>query len=247
MTKKNATPLDILRLIHPRRNAWMCIVLIPRVISKQEWALIPNFPAILKDPEANRLKQLRWRSTVPYHIWMQRHDTSKILSALKRANWAGWDVYYSLASYQPGAQHRRAEYAEGLTVIYLDFDEQTEASEAFSHGKPYLDIPPPHAIVNTSPGRYQCLWRLDSIYPEMRRVTETIRLLAERTGADSAATDVARVFRLPGYYNNKRGLRNHLVTATINQDLSPVPLRAFSPARAPIELLLQIDNDVRER
>lgn len=238
-SSRAATPLDILRLVHPQRDARICLLLIPRDVSDQEWTWLPHFDAALHD---ERRRLCRWRSNVPYHIWLHRCDAGKILGELKSANSAGWDVYYSLATYKPDAQRRRIEDTLSIGTMYLDFDEMTPAAEAFSRGQPWREIPAPHAIIATSPQRCQCLWQLDRRYcgeTQLRHISSTLRDLATITGADIAATDTARVFRLPGFYNHKRARRHHLVTASLQTDITPTPLAAFRIT--PLDLLPYLD------
>ena len=57
-------------------------------------------------------------------------------------------------------------------------------------------------VVNTSPGRYQMLWRIQGT--ETARAEDMLRRLAHHYGTDRAATDCARVLRLPGFRSRKR-------------------------------------------
>jgi len=55
--------------------------------------------------------------------------------------------------------------------------------------------------VNTSPGKWQVSWRVEGFAKD--EAEDLQRALARETGADPAATDCARVLRLPGFYNHK--------------------------------------------
>jgi len=62
-------------------------------------------------------------------------------------------------------------------------------------------VPPPAAVIRTSIGKYQVIWRVKGFtIPEQEAMLKT---LAETFGGDRACTDCARVFRLPGFFNRK--------------------------------------------
>ena len=62
-------------------------------------------------------------------------------------------------------------------------------------------VPIPTAIVSTSLGKYQVLWRVESIPLEQQE--SLLKLLAFTFGGDPACTDCNRVLRLPGFLNQK--------------------------------------------
>ena len=62
-------------------------------------------------------------------------------------------------------------------------------------------VPTPTAIVSTSPGKYQVLWRVEGFAFEQQE--RTLKLLAITFGGDPACTDCNRVLRLPGFLNQK--------------------------------------------
>jgi hypothetical protein len=62
-------------------------------------------------------------------------------------------------------------------------------------------VPPPSAVIRTSIGKYQVIWRVKGFtIPEQEAM---LKRLAEAFGGDRACTDCARVFRLPGFFNRK--------------------------------------------
>ena len=62
-------------------------------------------------------------------------------------------------------------------------------------------MPPPSAVIRTSIGKYQVIWRVKGFtIPEQEAM---LKRLAEAFGGDGACTDCARVFRLPGFFNRK--------------------------------------------
>src|SRR5262249_45980934 len=68
--------------------------------------------------------------------------------------------------------------------------------------------PTPSHVLNTSPDKWQVTWRVEGFTKDEAENLQ--RALARATGADPAATDCARVLRLPGFYNHKYD-RPHLV------------------------------------
>ena len=64
-------------------------------------------------------------------------------------------------------------------------------------------VPSPSAIVETSPGKNQVYWFLSEAAYDLRLVEQIEDGLAAALGADPAATDRARVLRLPGFPNLK--------------------------------------------
>jgi hypothetical protein len=92
--------------------------------------------------------------------------------------------------------------------LYLDFDENgTQAVQHLQTGK---DIPKPNYLVNTSPDHWQVSWKVEGFSKDQAELM--MRGLVREFGADPAATDCARVMRVPGFVNHKRH-PGHLVRA----------------------------------
>jgi RepB DNA-primase from phage plasmid len=62
-------------------------------------------------------------------------------------------------------------------------------------------VPSPTAILATSPGKYQALWRVDGFDFEQQEAA--LKLLTIAFGGDPACTDCNRVLRIPGFLNRK--------------------------------------------
>jgi hypothetical protein len=120
--------------------------------------------------------------------------------------------------------------------LYLDFDEN--GTRAVQHLQAREDIPKPNYLVNTSPDHWQVSWKVQGFGKEQAEAT--MRELVREFGADPAATDCARVMRVPGFVNHKRQ-PSHLVraerlsTAVYTPDQFPRPeqedRRAATPER----------------
>jgi hypothetical protein len=63
------------------------------------------------------------------------------------------------------------------------------------------EMPRPWAIIESSPGKYQVLWRVEGFPQDQAEVVT--RGLAHHFGADQSVWDAARVLRLPGFRNCK--------------------------------------------
>jgi hypothetical protein len=110
-----------------------------------------------------------------------------------------YDVYISMNSLKEGAQRRTKEDVELIRHIFLDFDENgTRAVEALVQRE---DLPEPNYLLNSSPDKWQVVWKIQHCSREQAEEIE--RGLVMDSGADAAVIDVARVLRLPGFYNHK--------------------------------------------
>lgn len=109
------------------------------------------------------------------------------------------EVYISMNALREDARGRTKADVQAIRHIYLDFDQ--DGDEAVSRLIRREDMPLPNYRVNTSPGKWQAVWRAGGFVPEQAEALQ--KWLARDTGADPAATDATRVLRLPGFYNHK--------------------------------------------
>lgn len=153
-------------------------------------------------------------------------------SWLAEKNLAQFEIYVSMNALKADATGRTKSDIGLIRHVYLDFDEDGDA--ALQRLRERSDLPPPNYVVSTSPGKWQVLWRVSSFQHE--HAEELQRRLARSTGADIAATDRARVLRMPGFYNHKYEIP-HLVKAQTSSDRVHTPddfatLRFDDPFRA---------------
>src|SRR5208282_3591174 len=118
---------------------------------------------------------------------------------LVQENASGANVYVAANPLRSDSRKRTKECIVSVRHLYLDLDNDGEtrltslrASDA---------VPPPNAVLSTSLGKYQILWRVDGFNFEQQE--SALKLLAVTFGGDPACTDCNRVLRLPGFLNCK--------------------------------------------
>ena len=111
----------------------------------------------------------------------------------------GANVYVSANPLIAGSRKRTKECIASVRHIYIDIDEDGDARLAALRASDL--VPTPTAIISTSPGKYQALWRVAGF--DFERQEQTLKLIAEAFGGDPACTDRNRVLRIPGFLNCK--------------------------------------------
>jgi hypothetical protein len=143
---------------------------------------------------------------------------------LRHMNANKYEVYISMNSLQPGARGRTKADIDQVRHVYLDLDEA--GPDALKAILARQDLPKPNFVLDTSPDKYQVAWKAEGFTKD--QAEDLQRGLARETGADPAATDCARVLRLPGFYNHKYQ-QPHYVRAEKLSDQTATPERF--PAR----------------
>jgi hypothetical protein len=160
---------------------------------------------------------------------------------LRHKNAQRYDVYVSMNALRPEAMGRTKADIGAVRHIYLDFDENgTEAVDRLMHRS---DLPRPNYRLNSSPGKWQVAWKAEGFAPDHAERLQ--RALAQETGADPAATDCARVLRLPGFYNHKYETP-HFITAETLSTKTYVPDDFPSPALGQNSALLTRDRTKKD-
>ncbi len=118
---------------------------------------------------------------------------------LRIQNRAGADVFVGMNPLQPNSFSRTKESIREIRSVYLDLDADAPASlrAILTSG----DIPIPNFVLDTSPEKCQVVWRVDGL--DRGQAEALLSSLASQFLGDSAATDIARVLRLPGFTNRK--------------------------------------------
>jgi RepB DNA-primase from phage plasmid len=125
--------------------------------------------------------------------------TSDFQDWLQARNGQGFDVYLSMNALHPDATRRTKQDVAAIRHLYLDFD--TDGTASVERMKRESNLPPPNYELSTSPGKWQLVWKVDGFSKDDAEALQ--RSLAREWKADPAATDCARVMRLPGFFNHK--------------------------------------------
>jgi hypothetical protein len=132
-------------------------------------------------------------------VTLERALQPRYLAWLAHENRSGANVYVAANPLASGSRKRTKESVAEVRHLYLDLDRDGEAKLAALRA--LNTVPIPTAIVSTSKGKYQVLWRVES-FP-FERQESMLKLLAITFGGDPACTDCNRVLRLPGFLNQK--------------------------------------------
>ena len=143
---------------------------------------------------------------------LQAVRSAEVLAAERTQAWLRYlnaqrhDLFLGVNPVRPGAWGRTKAAIGEVMRVYLDIDDDGERALAriladVKAGR----LPDPTHVLRSSPGRYQVLWNVPRGALDHRRAEELTKGLAVRYGADTQVIDVARVLRIPGYRNWKRG------------------------------------------
>ena len=130
---------------------------------------------------------------------LERALQPRYLAWLAHENLAGSNVYVAANPLNPGSRKRTKESIAAVRHLYLDLDADADAKLTALRSSSVVPIPT--AIVSTSPGKYQVLWRVENMPFEQQE--SLLKALAVTFGGDPACTDLNRVLRLPGFLNQK--------------------------------------------
>jgi RepB DNA-primase N-terminal domain len=111
----------------------------------------------------------------------------------------GCDIYVGMNALKATAFTRTKHDVLAIRHLYADLDHDGSASLAAIE-KSSL-VPAPNYVLNTSPDKYQVIWRVEDI--DLTQAETLLHAIAREFGGDQAATDAARVLRVPGFMNKK--------------------------------------------
>jgi len=140
-------------------------------------------------------------------------------------------VYLTVNALKPDARRRTKTDVAEIRHLYLDIDGGGPA--ALNKLLLDRDMPKPHSVLESSPGKYQVLWQVENFSPH--HAETVVRGLARQFGADAAVWDTARVLRLPGFRNHKYETPHYVAeipTSPPPYRLRPLDFPAF-PESAP--------------
>jgi hypothetical protein len=139
------------------------------------------------------------RATIQRIVQLETALAPRYLGWLAHENAAGANIYVVANPLRSGSRKRTKECIAAVRHLYLDLD--TDGESRLTWLRASDAVPPPNAILSTSFGKYQILWRVDGFTLEQQE--SALRLLAITFGGDPACTDCNRVLRLPGFLNCK--------------------------------------------
>jgi hypothetical protein len=141
----------------------------------------------------------------------------------------GCDVYVGMNALKPLAHTRTKDDVLAIRHLYIDLDQDGSASLAAIE-KSNL-VPPPSYVLNTSPDKYQVIWKVEDIPQGQAEALQ--HAMARQFDGDHAATDSARVLRIPGFLNKKYE-QDFLVTIQSQTDRT-YHLRDFKVRTEPLD------------
>ena len=171
---------------------------------------------------------------------MQKVYSAEVVAAdrtqawLRHLNANRHDLFVGVNPVRPGAWGRTKSAIGDVMRVYLDIDDDGERALARilsdSRGG---RLPTPTHVVRSSPGRFQVLWSVPRGALDHDRAEALTRGLAIRYGADTQVIDVARVLRIPGYRNWKRGGKPCALVASTGRIAQIPEFPADLPAAGP--------------
>jgi RepB DNA-primase from phage plasmid len=132
-------------------------------------------------------------------VTMERVITPRYLGWLAYENANVANIYVAANPLRPGSRKRTKESIATIRHLYIDIDTDGDARLAALRASHV--VPSPTAILSTSSGKYQVLWRVDGFDFELQEAM--LKRLAIAFGGDPACTDCNRVLRIPGFLNCK--------------------------------------------
>ena len=136
---------------------------------------------------------------------LQRVETAEGIASPKYQAWLrhenaqGSDIYTSQNALRETATGRTKAEIAAIRHVHLDLD--NDGPKALAAIETSAQVPKPSYVISSSPGKYQVIWRVKGITQEQAETLQ--RRMVQEFGADPAATDSARVLRLPGFFNKK--------------------------------------------
>ena len=137
--------------------------------------------------------------TVQRIVQLETALAPRYLAWLARENFAGANVHVAANPLRSDSRKRTKECIAVVRHLFLDLD--TDGDTRLSSLRASEAVPPPNAVLSTSLGKYQILWRVEGFTFEQQE--SALKLLAVSFGGDPACTDCNRVLRLPGFLNCK--------------------------------------------
>jgi hypothetical protein len=139
------------------------------------------------------------RETTQRITTAQKAASREFQAWLRYKNANGADIYVGMNPLKQDASTRTKDDIETIRHLYIDLDHGgSTALEAIKNSDL---VPQPNYVLNTSPDKFQVVWKVEGIVPEEAEALQ--RAMVREFAGDPAATDSTRVLRLPGFANKK--------------------------------------------
>lgn len=136
--------------------------------------------------------------------------SDKFLAFLRAKNKEGYNIYITINKLKPEARKRtKSDFEENQRAIYLDIDGDKlnkDGLEILGKIISENNLPKPTLVLKTSAKNCQAVWVLNE-ERKAQQLEAIMKNVAERYGLDYTQ-DIARVFRLAGFFNRKKGKGN---------------------------------------
>ena len=164
------------------------------------------FESIYEDIECRIALCIIWKDGRTEHRFTKANQVENYIKYLRHANSQGADIYFTPSVLKENKSRKRTKsnFEDNQSVVYLEFDSPNQFDNLIDNRV----IPYPSAVVGSSEGRNHVYWKLSEPIPK-RKQEELMANLARSVGADTAATDVSRVLRLPTFCNKKPERNNY--------------------------------------
>jgi hypothetical protein len=139
------------------------------------------------------------RETTQRITTAQKAASPEFQAWLRYKNANGADIYVGMNPLKQDASTRTKDDIETIRHLYIDLDHG--GSTALDAIKNSDLVPQPNYVLNTSPDKFQVIWKVEGIVPEEAEALQ--RAMVREFAGDPAATDSTRVLRLPGFANHK--------------------------------------------
>jgi hypothetical protein len=138
-------------------------------------------------------------STTQRIVALEKVIAPRYLGWLSYENANGANVYVAANPLRSGSRKRTKESIAEVRHLYIDIDVDGDTRVATLRAS--NEVPASTAIIATSQGKYQVLWRVEGF--DFADQESTLKRLTIAFGGDPACTDCNRVIRVPGFHNRK--------------------------------------------
>ena len=173
---------------------------------RDNFALTDRIAILVRNPKRGetmqRISTTAKVTDTPFQDWMRYKNERE-----------GCDIYVGMNALKATAFTRTKHDVLLIRHLYADLDHDGSASLAAIE-KSTL-VPSPNYVLTTSPDKYQVIWKVEGV--DLAQAETLLHAIAREFNGDRAATDVARVLRVPGFMNKKYD-QDFLVSAERRSD-----------------------------